>query len=133
MTSGHTVNPGGVAQSTAIQNPGIFYKGSSYDWSQPKENYGYNYWNVGNTSTNTSTAVTKSIYDPSPAGYKLPPCDAFSSLNMNNDGFKWSTKGYSNTSNNDFLLSDSFGVLCTIKVHKNVSALTFNSLTNLII
>ena len=101
-TSGHTVNNGGVAQSTAIQNPNIFYKGNPYDWSQPKENYGYNYWNVVNTSTNTSTAVTKSIYDPSPVGYKIPPCAAFSSLNMNNDGFKWSTKGYSNTSNNDF-------------------------------
>ena len=115
-TSGHTVNTGDVAQSTAIQNPNIFYKGSSYDWSQQKYNYGYDYWNVGNTSTNTSTAVTKSIYDPSPAGYKLPPCDAFSSLKMNTTGFKWSTKGYSNTSNNDFwhalgLLTDNGGSL----------------------
>ena len=99
-TSGHTVNPGGVAQSTAIQNPNIFYNGNPYDWSQQKSNYGYDYRNVGNTSTNTSTAVTKSIYDPSPVGYKIPPCAAFSSLNMNR--FKWSTKGYSNTSNNDF-------------------------------
>ena len=101
-TSGHTVNTGGVAQSTAIQNPGIFYKGNPYDWSQQKSNYGYDYWNVGNTSNNISVAVNKSIYDPSPVGYKIPPCAAFSSLNMNTDGFKWSTKGYSNTSNNDF-------------------------------
>ena len=101
-TSGHTVNPGGVAQSTAIQNPGIFYKGSSYDWSQQIYNYGYDYWNVGNTTTLPSKSVNKSIYDPSPVGYKIPPCAAFSSLNMNTDGFKWSTKGYSNTSNNDF-------------------------------
>ena len=115
-TSGHNVNDGGVAQSIAIQNPNIFYKGSSYDWSSPKNNNGFDYWNVGNTSTNTSTTVTKSIYDPSPAGYKLPPCDAFSSLKMNTTGFKWSTKGYSNTSNNDFwhalgLLTDNGGSL----------------------
>ena len=101
-TSGHTVNTGGVAQSIAIQNPNIFYKGSSYDWSQQQYNNGYDYWNVGNTANSTTQAVTKSIYDPSPVGYKIPPCVAFSSLNMNTDGFKWSTKGYSNTSNNDF-------------------------------
>ena len=101
-TSGHTVNTGGVAQSTAIQNPNIFYKGNLYDWSIQKNNNGYDYWNVGNTSTNTSTAVTKSIYDPSPVGYKIPPCAAFSSLKMNTDGFIWNTKGYSNTLNNDF-------------------------------
>ena len=108
-TSGHTVNNGGVAQSIAIQNPGIFYKGISYDWSQQKYNNGYDYWNVGNTGNSTTQAVTKSIYDPSPVGYKLPPCDAFSSLNMNTTGFKWSTKGYSNTSNNDFW--HAFGIL----------------------
>ena len=101
-TSGHTASAGGVPQSTAIQNPGIFYKGNPYDWSQQKDNNGYDYWNVGNRANSTSQAVNKSIYDPSPVGYKIPPCAAFSSLKMNTTEFKWSTKGYSNTSNNDF-------------------------------
>ena len=101
-TSGNTLNLGVVAQSTAIQNPNIFYKGNPYNWSQQIYNNGYDYWNVGNSVTSTTQPVNKSIYDPSPAGYKLPPCDAFSSLKMNTTVFKWSTKGYSNTSNNDF-------------------------------
>ena len=42
-------------------------------------------WNVGNTSTTVNIdPVVKSIYDPSPAGFHLPPSGAFDGWNENN-------------------------------------------------
>ena len=100
--SGNPTASGGVKQSIAIQHPNTFYTTVNDDWSSPDYNYGYDYWNVGNTDTNTSTAVKKSIYDPSPVGYKLPPCTAFSSLCIGQNKFTVQGNGYLNTSNNDF-------------------------------
>ena len=100
--SGNPTASGGVKQSIAIQHPNTFYTTVDDDWSSPDYNYGYDYWNVGNTDTNTSTAVKKSIYDPSPVGYKLPPCTAFSSLCIGQTRFTVQGNGYLNTSNNDF-------------------------------
>lgn len=100
--SGNPTASGGVKQSIAIQHPNTFYTKVDDDWSSPDYNYGYDYWNVGNTDTNKSTAVKKSIYDPSPVGYKLPPCTAFSSLCIGQTRFTVQGNGYLNTSNNDF-------------------------------
>ena len=42
-------------------------------------------WNVGNTSTTVNIdPVVKSIYDPSPAGFHLPPSGAFDGWDENN-------------------------------------------------
>lgn len=100
--SGNPTASGGVKQSIAIQHPNTFYTAGEVDWSSPDYNYGYDYWNVGNTDTIKSTAVKKSIYDPSPVGYKLPPCTAFSSLCIGQTRFTVQGNGYLNTSNNDF-------------------------------
>lgn len=72
----YNVNPGGVTMATAIQNPNIYYV-------QPTD--GSNYW----LSTNSFTvklwdgdtrddgelneiSSTKTVYDPSPRGFKVP-------------------------------------------------------------
>lgn len=96
-----------VAQSVAIKNPRTFYKRSSspYDWSSPLVNTGYDYWCVGNKSTGTSSAnpVKKSIYDPSPVGYCVPPSDAHAALGMTDTSiFIVSDKGYAHVSNGDY-------------------------------
>ncbi len=62
-----------VSIHIAIRNPETHYYYShefSNNWSS--SNF-INLWN-----TDTTSAVTKTIYDPSPSGYKLPPLDAFS-------------------------------------------------------
>ena len=61
---------------SSITNPGKFIKGTEtepyyYNWFN--ENL-LDLWNVGNTSTNKYTNKSqKSIYDPSPVGFKVPP------------------------------------------------------------
>lgn len=96
-----TTADGQVAQSAAIQNPGQFIKYSG-NWSTAE---GYDYWCVGNTSTGTSSAnpVKKSIYDPSPVGYCVPPSAAHAALSMGQSGLKYdNTNGFSNSANGDY-------------------------------
>lgn len=92
-----------VAQSAAIQNPGKFIAYSGGNWSTDE---GYDYWCVGNTSTSTSAqtiTVKKSIYDPSPVGYCVPPSAALVALGMDNKSiFNLSGKGYAHVSNGDY-------------------------------
>lgn len=92
-----------VAQSAAIQNPGKFIAYSSGNWSTDE---GYDYWCVGNTSTGTSAqtiTVKKSIYDPSPVGYCVPPTAAHVALNMGQSGFVYdNNNGFSNSANGDY-------------------------------
>lgn len=92
-----------VAQSAAIQNPGKFIAYSGGNWSTDE---GYDYWCVGNTSTGTSAqtiTVKKSIYDPSPVGYCVPPSAALVALGMDNKSiFNLSGKGYAHVSNGDY-------------------------------
>lgn len=58
-----------------IQNPGTFYiDGSSWDRGYNQ----YNLWSMENTITGfNDNAVVKTIYDPSPAGFKMPASNAF--------------------------------------------------------
>ena len=45
----------------------------------------YNYWNSvinGRGQSDYATPVTKTVYDPSPVGYEMPPQDAFSSYTL---------------------------------------------------
>lgn len=93
-----------VAQFTAIQNPSTFYNCNKLDWSTPNDNMGYNYWCVGNISSGTSSAnpVKKSIYDPSPVGYCVPPSVAYAALNMGQSWFEYNNNGFSNSANGDY-------------------------------
>lgn len=77
----------GVNIATAIRNPHKFYndetKNNWNDWCSVKYS---NLWNIKNTLLyNTGSLyfedpVEKTVYDPSPAGYSLPPAAAFNGL-----------------------------------------------------
>ena len=86
----------------SITSPGKFINGNS---SSP---YYYNWfngnlldlWNVGNSSTSSSTTESKkTIYDPSPVGFKVPPPAAFYKAMFNTSTF---TGGYKGTVDGDF-------------------------------
>ena len=72
--------------TNAIQHPGSFYTwGKSwypYTWNAPAGYSYYNLWSGQNTITTTrdvvnADAVVKTVYDPSPVGFKMPANDAF--------------------------------------------------------
>ena len=55
-----------------------------YSLNSANEFDSYELWNVGNTETTFNVnPVTKSIYDPSPVGFHLPPTGAFRGWNSN--------------------------------------------------
>lgn len=70
-----------VTIGTAIQNPHVFYKPSDSDSSWCSEVY-YNFWDNNNrvSMTDIYAVGTKTIYDPSPVGYVVPPIGAWSGL-----------------------------------------------------
>ena len=65
----------------AVANPHIMFAtfdGSSDSWCFPKS--GHNWWDTGRTDPTTPRAhavAIESIYDPCPAGWMVPPTDAF--------------------------------------------------------
>ena len=78
-----------ISMQVAIRHPEMFkYKFDSYpnqDWCSMTR---YHWWNAKVNATSGSdvqTTVTKTVYDPSPAGYKVPPMAAFAGLK---DGIK---------------------------------------------
>ncbi len=82
---------GGTALHAAIQNPhAMFNYRAPYhqeDWCNTTYT---NLWSMDNNTfaSNDNTSV-KTIYDPSPVGYKLPPAPFFSGLSVNS----WETDG----------------------------------------
>lgn len=66
---------GAVATQKAIQEPYIFHYVQNADWCSTTY---YELWDVGNTNANTGAydhttrSSVKSVYDPSPVGYKTP-------------------------------------------------------------
>ncbi|MDR2912985.1 MAG: hypothetical protein LBV38_06855 [Alistipes sp.] len=84
--------------SRHIQNPmsiiGRYYPGYDPGWNVWDESFYVNLWD---TATNTSNFgkhdnnVVKTIYDPSPAGYKMPPGQAFSGMKAESPGKLYST------------------------------------------
>ena len=94
--------PSQTSYNLSITHPGNFIVGTSdsqylYDWIS------YNYkdlWNVGNISTSSSIATSqKTIYDPSPVGFKVPPPAAFYDGMFVASGF---SNGYKGTVDGDF-------------------------------
>ena len=68
--------------SNAIKNPmALNYtkSGDDLSWFDPneesesEENYRYDLWNIAATGTATSTTTQKTIYDPCPPGFMVPP------------------------------------------------------------
>lgn len=63
--------------SQSIQNPNIYYtKSSSNAWLNSSD-FTYRLWDTGSPTNAESNTSTKTIYDPSPRGYKIPPSRAF--------------------------------------------------------
>lgn len=90
-----------VPIATSILNPSTSY-GSNSNWCSQES---YELWNVGEDDYYVDfEPITKSVYDPSPAGFRLPETAAFTGFTKNgaNDGTRngtWnnSTKGYTFT------------------------------------
>lgn len=76
-TSFNVQNVGSVGIATATNNPATFYmNGESWDWDK---NHYFNLWNANEYSNkeNTShTPLVKTVYDPCPAGFMVPPPQA---------------------------------------------------------
>ena len=80
-----TTDTGFATVGAAMQRPGVFFKqpATNTGWLQ---GYYYNIWDATRTSAGRATAdVVKTVYDPSPAGYCLPPSDAYT--NFVSDGY----------------------------------------------
>ena len=68
-----------------IQHPEIFYTWGGSWYNNPPSGYSYNnLWSMENTITGfNDNAVVKTIYDPSPAGFKMPASNAFTGFTTN--------------------------------------------------
>ncbi len=107
--------PGKITVGTAIQNPHVIYNGGDWgydDWYSAKEtatgkNYFQNLWDVNNVSSDHKfTATAKTVYDPSPVGYVVPPSRAFSGLTSDgNNTTDW------NKVNTNCLATDNFNAI----------------------
>ena len=97
--------PSQTSYSSSIQNPGKFIKGTdsstyyfnwfSGDWKD--------LWNVGNTSIEkTTNTYKKTIYDPSPVGFKVPPPAAFYKEMLVRNSTNDFTEGYKGAVDGDF-------------------------------
>ena len=66
--------------SNGIQHPENYYtNGSSWNSTPPAGYSWYNLWSANNTTTDLNdNTVVKTVYDPCPAGFKLPAPKAFS-------------------------------------------------------
>lgn len=68
--------------STLIQNPGTFYYVTESPYSAYKNAYN-NLWSMNNTGTSfNDNEVVKTIYDPCPVGFKMPPSNAFTGFSI---------------------------------------------------
>ena len=73
-----------VSIGEAIQNPHIFYgyeKKDKYDWC---DEFYYNLWSANQYNPRyREESVVKTIYDPSPVGYRMPSSKAFTGFTLN--------------------------------------------------
>lgn len=86
-TGGESVGENSIAKS--IRTPSTFYYCGNYNWQSANGLALINLWNIGQdaignrTNTNVKNA-RKTIYDPSPVGYRIPPPGAFNIFNNEN-------------------------------------------------
>ena len=78
-----------------IQHPDLYYTWGS-NW---ENNYSYNnLWSADNTTTGyNDNSVVKTVYDPSPVGFKMPASNAFTGFTAN--GLNGGTKNVDGTDN----------------------------------
>ena len=87
----------------SIQNPATLYTyGTGWTAAPPTGYSYYNLWSMDNTVTGfNDNAVVKTIYDPCPAGFKMPASNAFT-------GF--TTTGANSTTDTEFNVSGDFNL-----------------------
>ena len=107
---------GKVSIGTSIRNPHVFYNyGGSLpeDWCSASYN---NLWSADNTvTTKNDNVVVKTIYDPSPAGYRLPPSNVCSGVTYNaaNPGdYEFAKYNSPHTSTDDFYKNYGWELYC---------------------
>ena len=71
--------------TNGIQNPQNFYTWGGSWYNNPPAGYSYyNLWSADNTTTGfNDNAVVKTVYDPSPVGFKMPASNAFTGFTSN--------------------------------------------------
>ena len=126
-----------------IQHPNIRYNysGSNYHGWNWMDKFFYNLWNTTYDTLGESTfgvPVTKSVYDPSPVGFKVPGESAFASFDESN--FPWSYAGQDtfNDGNSGRAYNNGLGVflpesgyvLYDDSIHYNMSMYWSANLTN---
>ena len=81
---------GPVSIGAAIRSPYTIYTRSSflYDWCSTTY---HNHWSstINGTGRQNANAKTKTVYDPSPVGFRVPALDAWSGFKSSN--FTWGT------------------------------------------
>ena len=91
--------------NSSITNPGKFIKGTNsstylHNWFSGNLK---DLWNVGNSSTSSTTNTSqKTIYDPSPVGFKVPPPAAFYKEMLVRNSTNDFTEGYKGAVDGDF-------------------------------
>ena len=84
------VADGPVSIGAAIRSPYTIYTRSSflYDWCSTTY---HNHWSstINGTTGQNANAKTKTVYDPSPVGFRVPALDAWSGFKSSN--FTWGT------------------------------------------
>ena len=81
-----TANAGdNMSIENGIQHPDNFYTWGSSWYSTPPTGYSYyNLWSADNTTTGyNDNPVVKTVYDPSPVGFKMPASNAFTGFTAN--------------------------------------------------
>ena len=105
-----TENVGGnMSIENGIQHPDNFYPWSSSWYSASPTGYSYyNLWSADNTTTGfNDNHVVKTVYDPSPVGFKMPASNAFTGFTAN--GQDEGTMNVDGTDNNVQTYYNNFG------------------------
>ena len=81
-----------MSVTNGIQHPETFYTGGSSWYNGYNQ---YNLWSMDNTTTGfNDNAVVKTVYDPCPAGFKMPASNAFTGFTTNGkNGSTMNTNG----------------------------------------
>ena len=90
-TNSHfTANAGNnMSIENGIQHPDNFYTWGSSWYSAPPTGYSYyNLWSADNTTRDhNDNSVVKTVYDPSPVGFKMPASNAFTGFTANGQNY----------------------------------------------
>ena len=80
-----TANAGdNMSIKNGIQHPDNFYTWGSSWYSASSTGSYYNLWSADNTTTGyNDNSVVKTVYDPSPVGFKMPASNAFTGFTAN--------------------------------------------------